>query len=134
MPANATNTLQLTLTSADQNGVISITRGAGNPSLAGAVGDLTINQLLANGDNTIALPSAVVFNLYIKNNAANGSGQKIVIKATPSGGAQQTLAALEPGGVFCWWNTINTDNPGGYSNLVLNANAANVPVEYFLGA
>lgn len=133
MPANATNTLQLTITNADQNGVIGITRGAGNPQLAGNVGELTVNQQLVSGDNTIALPQATIYNIYVKNNAANGSGQKVVVKATVTGGAQQVLAALEPGGVFAWWNPINTDTAGGYTALVLNASAANIPVEYFLG-
>lgn len=131
---NATNTLQATIISADQNGVISITRGLGNPALAGNFGDLTINQQLPiAGDNTIALPMNPVQNIYVKNNAASGSGQTVIVKATPNGGAQAILAKLEPGGVFIWWNIINTDANGGYTSLVLNASAINISVEYFLG-
>src|SRR5262249_53050720 len=132
--ATSTNTLQATITATDANGNTSINRGLGNPSLAGVVGDLTINQVLANGDNAMTLPAAVIFNLYVKNLAAAGSGQKIVPKVTPSGGAQQTLAALEPGGVLLWWNVISTDNPGGYSAVTLNGSASSIPVEYFFGA
>ena len=131
--ANATNTLQATIISADANGTISITRGFGNPQLAGNFADMTINQLLASGDNALTLPGSPVQNIYIKNNAANGSGQTITPKITPNGGAQQTLAKIEPGGVFVWWNTINTDANGGYTAVTLNSSAANVPVEYFLG-
>lgn len=131
--ANATNTLQMTITSADQNGIIGINRGAGNPQLAGNVGELIVNQQLASGDNVISLPQANVYNIYVKNNAANGSGQKVIVKATPQGGALQTLASLEPGGVFIWWNPINTDNLGSFTALTLNASAANIPVEFFLG-
>lgn len=130
--ANATNTLQATIISADANGVISITRGMGNPALAGNFGDLTINQTLALGDNIIPLPGTPVQNIYVRNNAAAGSGLKVIVKVVPQGGAQAVLATLEPGGVFIWWNVINTDAAGGYSALTLNASAA-LQVEYFLG-
>src|SRR5690242_6059762 len=100
--ANATNTLQATIISADQNGAISINRSLGNPALAGNVGQLSINVLLNIGDNPITIPATPVQNIYVKNNAATGSGMKVIVKVTPQGGAQQTLATLEPGGVFIW--------------------------------
>lgn len=133
--ANATNTLQATIISTDQNGNIPINRGMGNPQLAGNVGEFTLNQNLANGDNVITLPAANIFQLYVKNNAANGSGLKIVVKYSVNGGAQQIGPAIEPGGVQVpVWNTINTDNAGSLTALTLNASAANIPVEYFIGA
>lgn len=130
---NATNTASVVITMADANGVISITRSAGNPQLGGNYGDLTVNVQLANGANIIALPASPVQNIYVKNNAANGSGQTVTVLLTPQGGAQATLAQLQPGSIFLWWNTINTVPAGGYSAMTLTASAANIPVEYFLG-
>lgn len=131
--ATSTNTLQATITATDANGNTSINRGLGNPSLAGVVGDLTINQLLANGANVMALPSANIFNIYVKNLAAPGGGT-ITPVLTPSGGAAQTLAPIQPGGVLIIWNVINSVAGAGYTSIGLTASVANVPVEYFFGA
>lgn len=132
--SNATNTLQATITSTDPNGNTSINRGLGNPSLAGAVCEAALYQLLPAADQAITLPASPIYNIYVKNNAAAGSGITIIVKLTPNGGAQQVLAKLEPGGVFLWWNVINTDANGGYTALTLTASGANTPVEYILGA
>lgn len=137
MAANATNTLQATIVSADQNGVISINRGLGNPALAGNVAELTINQVMAAGDTLIFAatnPAPALFQLYVKNNAANGSGLNLIVKYTPSGGANQSTPPIPPGGVFIYWCTLNSNAPSGITSVTLNASGANLPVEYFMGA
>lgn len=133
--ATATNTLQATITSTDANGNTSINRGLGNPSLAGTVGNLLINQTLANGANVISLPDTGtvtgIQNLYIKNNAAPGGGTvqiTISINAAPA----VVVALLQPGGVFLMWNVVVVA-ASQITALTLTASVANVPVEYFVG-
>ncbi len=137
MPANATNTIQATIISADANGVISINRGFGNPSFPGNVGDLTVNQILSNGANVIPLPiSGTVTglqNIYIKNNAAPGGGTITVFYSINSA-AGVTAAILQPGGVFVMWNIPSPPVAASQiTALTLTASVANIPVEYFVG-
>lgn len=133
--ATATNTLQATITSTDANGNTSINRGLGNPSLAGTVGNLLINQTLANGANIISLPDTGtvtgIQNLYVKNNAAPGGG---VVQITISINAAPVVvvALLQPGGVFLMWNVVVVA-ASQITELILTASVANVPVEYFVG-
>src|ERR1700760_1436402 len=96
----ATNTLQATIISADANGVISINRGLGNPSLGGNSALMVINNILSAGDNSIVTFVGTYFQLYLKNNAAAGSGLNIIVKYTPTGGVQQISPLIPPGGVF----------------------------------
>lgn len=133
MAANATNTLQATIISADANGVISINRGFGNPALAGNTADLTINQVLVNGDNAIVAFAGTYFQLYVKNNSAIGSGLNLTVKYTPTGGVQQLSPLITPGSVFVIWGVANNVVGAGFGSLVFNASAANLIVEYFLG-
>lgn len=137
MPANATNTLQATIISADANGTISINRGFGNPAFPGNVGDLTINQILANGANVIGLPiSGTVTgmqNIYVKNNAAPGGGT-ITVTLAINNGAPFTAAILQPGGVFLVWNVPSPPVAASqYTAMTLTGSVANLPVEYFVG-
>lgn len=133
--ATATNTLQATITSTDANGNTSINRGLGNPSLAGTVGNLLINQTLANGANVISLPDTGtvtgIQNLYVKNNAAPGGGTvqiSISINAAPA----VVVALLQPGGIHVQWNVVVVA-ASQITALTLTASVANVPVEYFVG-
>lgn len=135
--ANATNTLQATIISADANGTISITRGFGNPSFQGSVGDLTVNQSLANGANVIGLPISGtvtgVQNLYVKNNAAPGGGT-VTVLVNLNGAGLVTVAVLQPGGIFLVWNVTSPAVAASqYTALTLTASVANIPVEYFFG-
>lgn len=137
MPANATNTLQATIISADANGTISINRGFGNPAFSGNVGDLTINQILSNGANVIPLPISGtvtgIQNLYIKNNAAPGGGT-ITVTVSINGAAAVVRAILQPGGVDLVWNTPSPPVAASQiTSLTLTASVANIPVEYFVG-
>jgi len=137
MAANATNTLQATIISADANGTISLNRGLGNPSFAGNVGDLTINQILSNGANVIGLPiSGTVTglqNIYVKNNAAGGGGT-ITVLLNLNGVGLVTVAVLQPGGVLLIWNTTSPGVAASqYTAMTLTGSVANIPVEYFCG-
>lgn len=134
MAANATNTLQATIISADANGTISINRSMGNPALAGNVGQITINEQLSVGANpiTMALGSGI-FNLYVKNNAAPGGGT-VAVGLNLNGAGLQTVALLQPGGVCLMWNIVNNIAGSGYTGMTLTASVGSLPVEYFLGA
>lgn len=137
MAANATNTLQATIISADANGAISINRGLGNPSFQGNVGDMTINQILSNGANVINLPiSGTVTgaqNIYVKNNAALGGGT-VTVLTNLNGVGLVTVAILQPGGVYVVWNTPTPPVAASqYTGMTLTASVANIPVEYFIG-
>jgi len=134
--ANATNTLQATIISADANGVISITRGLGNPALAGNVGIEAINQQLANGANVMALPIAGLItglqNVYIRNNAAPGGGT-VTVAVNINGAGLNTIAVLQPGGVCIpVWNIVAVA-ASQITAITLTASVANIPVEYFFG-
>lgn len=136
MAANATNTLQATIISADANGAISINRGLGNPALAGDVGDLTVNQILSNGANVMTLPiSGTVtgmHNVYIKNNAAGGGGT-ITVALNINGAGLVTMAILQPGGVCIpVWNVTKVA-ASQVTAITLTCSVANIPVEYFFG-
>jgi len=110
MAANATNTLQATIISADANGTISLNRGLGNPSFAGNVGDLTINQFFLTEQMLLDyLYSGTVTglqNIYVKNNAAGGGGT-ITVLLNLNGVGLVTVAVLQPGGVLLIWNTTS---------------------------
>jgi hypothetical protein len=136
MAANATNTLQATIISADANGAISINRGFGNPALAGNVGDLTINQQLANGANVMSLPITGgvtgLQNVYIKNNAGPGGGT-ITVAVNINGAGLVTIALLQPGGICVpIWNIVAVA-ASQITAITLTASVANIPVEYFFG-
>jgi hypothetical protein len=127
----ANNTAQLTITSTDANGNTSINRGAGNPTLNGTFSEYVLNQNIAIG--TTLLTTGPVFNLYIKNNAAPGSGITLQVLATLSGGASQILALLQPGGICLVWNVVNNVAGSGYTSVSVVAAGGVCPVEYIFG-
>lgn len=136
MAANATNTLQATIISADANGAISINRGLGNPALAGNVADMTINQILSNGANVMSLPITGTVtglqNVYIKNNAAGGGGT-ITVAVNVNGAGLVTIGLLQPGGICIpVWNIVAVV-ASQITAITLTASVANIPVEYFFG-
>lgn len=132
----ANNTVQLTITSTDINGNTSWNRGAGNPTLNGTFGEGTINASVAVGAGAISIPlgTGIVYNLYIKNNAAPGSGITFQLNGTLSGGATQIIALLQPGGMVCIWNVVNTVAGSGYTALNYTVVGGTCPVEFFFGA
>jgi hypothetical protein len=137
MAANATNTLQATITSTDANGNTSINRGLGNPSFPGNVGDMTINEQLNNGANVIPLPIGGTItgiqNIYVKNNAAPGGGT-VQVSININGVGLVVVDLLQPGGVYISWNVPTPPVAASQkTGLTLTASVANIPVEYFLG-
>lgn len=133
MAITSSNLLSATITATDSGSNVPINRGIGNPTLGGTVGEFSLNQLLSAGagvDNPISLPSATIFNLYIRNLAAPG-GSIVTVKWTPTGGAAVTILALQPGSVIIFWEIVAV---GGITTLTLNPTINNTPVEMFLGA
>jgi len=129
-----TSTLIATITGVDANSEQPITRGIGSPSLAGAVGELSSYQNLSTAavETTLQLPATTVYCIYIKNLNGVGAGKTLSIKGTPTGGVEAVLAKLSPGGVFIYWQTVNSE--GGYTSLKLTPEANDTPFEIFLGA
>lgn len=129
---NANNTLQATITSTDINGNTSINRGLGNPTLNGNQGNLNINFSVAAGTTTLGTGTNF-FNLYMKNDSAPGSGITVTPIITPSGGAAQTLAPLQPGGVLIIWNVVNNVPASGYTTLAVTVAGGTAQIELFTG-
>lgn len=134
--ANATNAFAATITSTDSTSNVPVNRGLGTPTLAGSMGQFAQQAVTGNAgiDTVVSFPPgyATVYNIYIKNNAAVGSGQKITIKWTPQGGAEVTICTLDPGSFICYWNIINTAD--GITTLKVNGSANQTPYEIFMGA
>lgn len=128
----ANNTAQLNITSTDINGNTSWNRGAGNPTLNGVFGDGVISQNIGVGTLSLT-PGGTLFNIYIKNNAAPGSGITVQVNATLTGGVSQILALLQPGGMICQWNVVNTVAASGYTALTVTVAGGTAPIEYFIG-
>lgn len=131
--ANPANTLSGSILCTDADGNSPINRSIGNPVYnpsADVVGDFRTNQQLANGDNIIGLSVAAVYNLYIRN---LDSANTITVKIKINGGAQQTVAVLQPGAVCVpiWSKTAVAAS--SITELVLNASGAGTAVEYFIG-
>lgn len=132
----ANNTLQLTITSTDINGNTSWNRGAGNPTLNGTFGEGVLNANFPIGTNTLNITSGAIpiFNFYIKNNAAPGSGITAQVVGTLSGGASQIIALLQPGGLCCIWQVVNSVAASGYTALAIVVAGGVCPAEFFVGA
>lgn len=136
MAVTETNTLQATITSTDANGNTSITRDLGSPALPGVYGQMMINQVISAGTQALNMPSVPVYNFYIKNGAAPGSGITFHLLITPHGQAQVLATPeIQPGGVTIpVWNIINTVVAGGIDAISIVVTGGSCPVEYFFGA
>ena len=132
MSNNQTNTLTANITGIeDSTGSVPINRGLGDLGFDSVYSEFTTYQKLAAGDNTISIPNSKTFQIYVKN---NDPALFIIVKYTPTTGAQQISPALGPGEVFLLWQQItNAAATAGVTALVLNASGANALVEYFLG-
>jgi hypothetical protein len=134
MPAdNMSNSLSATIIATeDTTGNVPINRGLGNLSFDSIFAEFTAYQNLSNGDNVITLPNSPAYQVYVKN---NGSVGNIIVKFTPQGGAQQVSPSLGPGEIFLLWqaNSSLAAALAGITALTVNANQANIPIEYFIG-
>lgn len=130
MANNQTNTLTATITGTeDTTGNVPINRGLGNLSFDSNYSDFTTYQNLATGDNSITIPGVKATQVYVKNNDQTNT---IIVKFTPTGGAQQVSPVLQPGEVFILWQKAAS---AGISGLTLNVPGVGVTClcEYFLG-
>jgi hypothetical protein len=132
MANNVTNTLTATITvTEDTTGNVPINRGLGNQSNDSNYGEFTTFRKLAAGDNTIDIPNGKAFQVYVKN---NDPALFLIVKYTPTTGAQQVSPALGPGEIFILWQVnTNAAATAGITALVINASGANALTEYFLG-
>jgi hypothetical protein len=127
-----TNTLTATITGTEKStGNVPINRGLGNLAIDSTFSEFCTYQLLASGDNTIVIPNAKAYQIYVKNNDPTFF---VIVKYTPTGGVQQLSSTLGPGDIFMQWQSISgAPAAAGITALVLNASGANCEVEYFLG-
>lgn len=131
MANKITNTLVANITAQDdstQN--ISINRGNQNPSFDSVLAQMSEYVVLANGANVIPLPTAICFQLYVKN---NDPALIITPTITPNGGVAAIYPKLYPGEQLIIWCS-NANAAGGFTALTLGASGAGALVEYFIGA
>lgn len=129
---NPANTISGSILATDLDGNAPVNRSIGNPTYnpsADVVGNFTTNQQLANGDNTIGLPVAAVYNLYIRN---LDNATTITVKIKINAGAQQTVAVLQPGAIFVYWSKTAVA-ASSITEIILNASGAGTAAEYFIG-
>ena len=126
---DATNTLTATITSTeDSTGVIPVNRGMGNLAFDSNYGAFCYYEKLVVGDNSIQLPNAKAFQIYVKN---IDPSLTITVKYTPQGGSQQVSPLLYPGDVFVIWQEV-TNASAGITGLIVNSTGTAL-IEYFLG-
>ena len=123
------NNLTLTLNQQDSEGVNIVNRTIGAISYDGVAGEMHNGILTGTSQVTLDLPTANVLQFYIKNTHATGV---ITLVGTVQGGASQTIAKIQPGGVFVNW-CASTSATAGYTDLKLTASIANTTFEMYLG-
>lgn len=127
--ANVTSNLVATITAVDINSKQPITRDIGSPSFAGKTGDFTTYQEFPAAETVIALTVSPALCVYIKNLHATGT---VLVKWTPQGGVEASIATLQPGGVLILWNP-STSGSAGITSLKVTPSVANCPIEYYIG-
>lgn len=123
----STNNLTLVINQQDASGVNIVNRTVGAISYAGAAGELEVRQAPDTAQHTLDLPTTQINQVYIKNTHATGI---LTLVGTVNGGASQTLAVLEPGGVFIVWQAVTGK---GYTDLKYTADTTGTTFEMFLG-
>jgi hypothetical protein len=123
------NNLSLVVNQQDSNGVNIVNRLIGAISYDGVAGEFHDGILTDTNQHTLDLPTANVLQFYFKNTHATGV---ITLVGTVQGGASQTIAKIQPGGVFCNW-CASTSATAGYTELKVTASVANSTFEMFLG-
>lgn len=131
--AQSTNVLTATITATDANGNTSVNRGIGSPTLAGVFGEFVISQGVTVG--TTVLVTGNLYNVYVKNAAAPGSGITLTVSLTRQADAVTiTTNPLQPGGVLIEWNVVNNVLASSYTTIAVTAAGGTCPIEYFFGA
>jgi hypothetical protein len=124
------NNLSLVINRQDANGVNVENRPIGAIAYAGVAGEYDIRTGAADTANhPFDLPCANVLQFFFKNTHATAV---IELIGTVQGGASQTLAKVQPGGVFCNW-CASTSATAGYTALSYTSSVASPTFEVFLG-
>jgi hypothetical protein len=126
----STNSVTLTIHQEDANGATIHNRLVGPVQYAGVAGELDVRTLAADTSNHVFdLPSTNVLQFYFKNTHATAV---ITLIGTVQGGASQTLAKVQPGGVFVYW-AASISATAGYTALSYTSDTASATAETFLG-
>lgn len=132
--ATSTNNLQLTLNQLDSLNTSIINRTIGPISFAGTVGEFVVGSLPSSSQTTITLPTATVFQCYIKNTttASSSVNNTITVNWTPQGGSTATITVLGPAQAIALWSPSSSSTAG---ITAMNFVASNAPVyfEAFFG-
>ena len=123
------NNLTLLVNQQDANGVNIVNRSIGAIAYAGIVGEFHDGILTGTGSVTLDLPTANVLQFYFKNTHATAV---ITLTGTIQGGASQSIAKIQPGGVFVNW-CASTSATAGFTALSVQSDTANATFEMFLG-
>ncbi len=121
------NALTLVINRQDSNGVNVENRSVGSVSFSGTAGEFDIRQAPDTSQHTLDLPTTQVNQFYFKNTHATAI---ITLVGTVNGGSSQTLAVLEPGGVFIVWQAVTGK---GFTDLKYTADTSGATFEMFLG-
>ncbi len=127
--AASTNNLSLVVNQQDANGVNIVNRLIGAISYGGVAGEFHDGILIDTASHTLDLPTATVLQVYFKNTHATAV---ITLTGTIQGGASQSIAKIQPGGVFANW-CASTSVTAGYTALSVQSDTANATFEMYLG-
>jgi hypothetical protein len=112
------------------SGVNLVNRSSGVISYNGVAGEFDKRTLAADTANhAFDLPATNVLQFYFKNTHLTAV---ITLIGTVQGGSSQTLAKVQPGGVFCYWAPV-TAATAGYTALSYTSDTASATAEVFLG-
>ena len=124
------NALSLVVNQQDSNGVAIVNRLIGPVSYSGVAGEFDTRTLAADTNNhAFDLPATNILNFYFKNTHATAV---ITLIGTVQGGASQTMAKVQPGGVFAHW-AASTSATAGYTALSYTSDTASATAEVYLG-
>jgi hypothetical protein len=137
---NVTNTLDASIQVTDDiNQAQILNRVITGTSYDSSVALGIIALALAAGMNSIQLPKALCYQLYVRN--TDPSNWIDLFLTTPQsalvggGTGKIEVGQLYPGDVFIFWQNPSTKNPeAGFSTLDLFGQNANTLCEYFIGA
>ena len=123
------NNLTLLVNQQDANGTNIVNRSIGAIAYASVAGEFHDGILTDTNSKTLDLPTANILQFYFKNTHATAI---ITLTGTIQGGASQSIAKIQPGGVFANW-CASTSSTAGFTALSIQSDTANATFETFLG-
>jgi hypothetical protein len=123
------NNLTLLVNQQDADGANVVNRSIGAIGYAGLAGEFHTGKLIDASLHALDLPTVNILQFVFHNTHATAV---ITITGTVQGGASQTIAKVQPGGVFANW-CASTSATAGYTALGVQSDIANATFEMFLG-